>query len=354
MLKSKEIFAFFCILWYNYIAFKKGGIIMGKKPDPNRKYRYDAGKKYRENTATREPFVKKLNATKAANDEHDYTLALKLSEELMKTLGSIKEEGLKRSTLFEYYRALGCLKHYKRSLNGITKLILTELEDPISEVYTCDYYLIQLSKICIKNNDIENAKKYLKMIRKPSYLNEANLWLGYIEMKYENYDEAIEYIEKVVVDKNTENAGAIIADKLKALNFIKKQIGKERYYPKGFEKCHSYHISQIENYSEKAAKKHLLSHTETEDYDEPIRESLFLPCIDIEKLFEEVKGKLSEETLYGFSDIDRYIVPMGKIIGTVKGGTTDTVTAVTFLNQPDKILTIYPCPSLKLNKKVRK
>ena len=271
----------------------------------------------------------------------------------MKVMGKISEVGLNRSTRFEYYRALGSLKYYERAIDGIEKIILEELTEPVSDKYTCDFYVLQLAKICIKNNDPEKAEHYLKMILNSSYKNEAILWLGYIEMKKQNYEKAYEYITSIKITDNDTNPGTTIASKIKALNYIKIQLGIERYYPSRFKKNHNYHISQTENYSENAAKQHIVAHTEIEDY-EPIRETLFLQDVNTDSIFDEVKEKISNEYSVGFSDVDRYILPLGRTIGTVKGKETDTVLAITLLNQPDKILTIYPSPALKLNKKVRK
>ena len=236
--------------------------------------------------------------------------------------------------------------------------------------------LLELAKVSRRNEDIDKAKEYLKIIGESNNNTIENEWimLEYakieelnnnvvnaisilnkllntmiheialvqlikIYIKYEQYELAYKYNNELLKIKNPRS------------HFNPKQIDTFLKYKLGIENNNeenTYFTKQLYSYNKYEVINHISQHLD--ENDEKIMHSIYCEDINIEKLYEYASKQIQnlEPIVEGIND--KYIVRCNKIVGmSLDKQPTDTIKVIVIPNTKD-IITMYPisAPNKKL------
>lgn len=235
---------------------------------------------------------------------------------------SICYEGLesrKNSYNKDFYNQLGYAFAHKASYKKAKEYYNIALTSPRNTVKK--EALLNLGLLEVLKNNKEEAKIYFEALDEQNDgIQESYENLFYIAMKEHNYEEAEKIYDEyreICMDGDSYMTKRVMQIVLaKALN---KPI---------LLKAISYKEKQLISYSEEYARKHIKEHREE---NVPFNEN-----IDIDKLFDETKEKLTEENLCIGNNMDIYVIDYPNIAPNA-----DSYTVVTATNTKN-IITMYP------------
>ena len=321
----------------------------------------------------KERFNTTLKEARQAYNEFRYADAKKLYDRLMKELKHIKVIGTKRIVTYEYYSVLSASMNLDTASTGFNKLLFELLmsEDSLDKenIKLRVKILFELARIHLLKNEYKEAIIKLNMIEEQanqalksykdkenidtltSYINYANVKRGYLYAKFGDLKKSYEYLSKAT--SFSEEGLISNTEMLLSMYYLKKKLGIPIEKNYAFERNHEYFIQQVNKYSKKSAKKHISLHVQSDNIYVP-KNQLFFKGTNVDELFEKVKNNLNDKTYYKNTIVDKYIIDFKRPIGITEGVETNLVMVVTLLNEPDKILTMYPAMHEKSKARVRK
>ena len=264
------------------------------------------------------------------------------------------------------------------------------------EIYDDPKFILQIVKLCLMSDDIKTARIYLNNYDFGKFEDARIAFLGELETKVGNYNEAINYFKQLryTLEEGKANCelGIIYKlqkDNLKALEYLEKTINTtynnkaiieilqillfektknidkylnmfdyhkfvDKHTKVELERCkiynkylhHSlrfedskkcYYARQLYNYSKEEAVNHIMDHK----IDFKKVNFKFYNDIDINKLYEDCVRLINESNLYSMGTSDIYRVKLPYFVGFLDGYQTDYVEVVVLPNT-SRILTIYP------------
>ena len=105
-----------------------------------------------------------------------------------------------------------------------------------------------------------------------------------------------------------------------------------------------YFYSQMIDYNEEKAIEHIKLHLD--ENDEKQNHSIYTEDVNIEKLYEKAKIKITNINPSRVAILDKYIVECDNIIGKTNGEEVDCLQVITLPNT-NNIITMYPTYNLK-------
>lgn len=197
------------------------------------------------------------------------------------------------------------------------------------------YAIIELGNIEANNGNYINAKKYFESLISIDENTKKNAFLKLLmlNIKYENYEEALIYLNELI-KYNDISVNLIKQYQIYIKNKLNKLETKE---------CIDGYINnQIVTYNHRTAKEHIKYHLE--DNNEKEFHTKFLPNINIDYLFDIVNNEIKKIKKQNFGIQEKCIIDMGYIIGEYNGFETSLIEVITLCNT-NNIITMYPVAS---------
>ncbi len=197
------------------------------------------------------------------------------------------------------------------------------------------YAIIELGNIEANNGNYTTAKKYFESLISIDENTKKNAFLKLLmlNIKYENYEEALTYLNELIKYNDI------------SVNLIKQyQIYiKNKLNTLETKECIDGYINnQIVKYNYRTAKEHIKYHLK--DNDEKEFHTKFLPDVDIDYLFDLVNIEIRKLKKQNYGIQEKCILDMGYTVGEYNGFETSLIEVVTICNT-NNIITMYPVAS---------
>ena len=197
-----------------------------------------------------------------------------------------------------------------------------------------DISRLELARILLCKKEYPEARENLEIARKNKKLELYALSeLVYLAIREEKYEEAYELYKMT----EQENDYWTIPRKAQIERFLAYKLDKVRNIKFLSD---NYFGSQLLDYSEDRAVEHIKLHLD--ENEEKRLHTTYLEDVDIEKLYEESKTRITSINPSRITVIDKYILDFDNPVGVMKDEEeVDAVAVVTLPNTYD-ILSIYP------------
>ena len=192
------------------------------------------------------------------------------------------------------------------------------------------YAMFELALLEINRNNLEVARKYLVYLLNTQNKIFAISLLTLIEYLEKNYISALKYVNEALKQNIDVNSDLIISLSKELNVFFNFDYENIKY---------SYTVNQIIDYDEYCAVEHIIERHVQNNIDVTV----FNESVDVYKLFNVVKGYLSEENKINklnFNDL--YLLRMDNI-----GSDGENYLLVVTLPHSKDILTMYPVKDKK-------
>ena len=228
----------------------------------------------------------------------------------------------------EYYEKAN---EFDRALELYYKLISKSSD--IKRHIDIDRVMVGIGTCYIGLGKTDEGYNWFKKIydKQDSYTAIALYNLVSIDIHKGNYDKAYELFTSVNMEKISKSDIANYVD-LKLM--LEKLLNIHTVYQDGY----SYRQKQIINYDEKLALKHIQNGHSYDEFKK--NESIFSKDIDIEKLFNEVKDKLNDDSLVRINVFDKYKIYYENI-GSFNNRALNYLAVIT-IPYSNEIITMYP------------
>lgn len=252
--------------------------------------------------------------------------------ELLQTV----DKNLNKESKYHYIVLLELAKASRRNEDiDKAKEYLKIIEEANDNTITNEWIMLEYSKIEELNNNVVNAVSILNKLLN-TMINEIALsQLVKIYIKYEQYELAYKYNNELIKIKNPRS------------HFNPKQIDTFLKYKLGIENNeveNTYFTKQLYSYNKYEVINHISQHLD--ENDEKIMHSIYCEDINIEELYEHASKQIQNLEPIGECINDKYIVRCNKIVGlSIDKQPTDTIKVIVIPNTKN-IITMYPIPAL--------
>ena len=201
----------------------------------------------------------------------------------------------------------------------------------------CAIASIELARVYLRKKKYIEARELLENILKVPNKEKKYVYseLLFLNLREENYEEAYKYFLEELSHEWSRQAS------LQLYAYLRYKLGKIKDIDKMME---YYFYSQMIDYNEEKAIEHIKLHLD--ENDEKQNHSIYTEDVNIEKLYEKAKIKITNINPSRVAILDKYIVECDNIIGKTNGEEVDCLQVITLPNT-NNIITMYPTYNLK-------